>query len=95
MCHNMKITLCLLIFKSHLCNFFKILMPLLQSSGSVQRFANTCVFAEEGLAVVFYPVQNLYTCVQAHTHTNKQTSINVQYRAVVQYSFWTLEGAFY
>lgn len=46
-------------FKPHLCNLFKILMPLLQSSGSVQRLANTCVFAEEGLSVVFYPVQYL------------------------------------
>lgn len=46
---------------AHLCNFFKILMPLLQSSGSMQRLANTCVFTEEGLPVVFYPVQHLYT----------------------------------
>lgn len=60
-CRNIKISLCLLIFKSHLCNFFKILMPLLQGSGSMQRLANTCVFTEEGLPVVFYPVQHLYT----------------------------------
>lgn len=36
-------------------------MPLLQSPGSMQRLANTRVFAEEGLPVVFYPVQHLDT----------------------------------
>lgn len=66
-CRNIKISLRLLMFKSHLCDFFKVLMPLLQSSGSMQRLANTCVFAEEGLPVVFYPVQHLYT----HTHSER------------------------
>lgn len=36
-------------------------MSLLQSSGSVQRLADARVFAEEGLAVIFYPVKHLDT----------------------------------
>lgn len=40
-------------------------MPLLQSPGPVQRFPHTRVFTQEGLAVVFYPIQHLGT--NAHT----------------------------
>lgn len=55
-----------LTFETHLCNLFKVFMSFLQSSGSVQRLPNTSVFAEEGLAMVFYPVQHLYTGTNVH-----------------------------
>lgn len=41
-------------------------MAFLESSGSVERLSHPCVFAEEGLAMVFYPVQNL--CKDHITH---------------------------
>lgn len=44
---------------SYLCHFLEVLVALLQRSGSVERLPHPCVFAEEGLAMVFYPVQNL------------------------------------
>ena len=56
-----------LTFETHLCNLFKVFMSFLQSSGSVQRLPNTSVFAEEGLAMVFYPVKHLET--QAKTRS--------------------------
>lgn len=43
----------------YLGHFLKVFVPFLQSSGSVEGLPHTCVFAEEGLAVVFYPVQHL------------------------------------
>lgn len=48
-------------------------MSLLQSSGSVQRLADASVFAEEGLAMILYPIQHLlkqtHTNTRTHTHT--------------------------
>lgn len=42
-----------------LSHFLKVLVAFLQRSGSVEGLSHPRVFAEEGLAVVFYPVQNL------------------------------------
>ena len=55
---------------SYLCHFLEVFMSFLQSSGSVQRLAHARVFAEEGLAVVFDPVQNLCRETNIGTHLN-------------------------
>jgi len=49
---------------SHLCHLLKVIMAFLEGSGSVQGFAHTCVFTEESLPVVLYPVNHLQ-----HTNT--------------------------
>ena len=55
---------------SYLCHFLKVFVPFLEGSGSVEGLSHTCVFAEEGLAMVFYPVQHLHrqtTCQKSDT----------------------------
>lgn len=44
---------------THLSYIFKVVVSLLQGSGSVQGFPYTSVFAEESFTVVFYPVHHL------------------------------------
>lgn len=58
----------------YLCHFLKVFMPLLQGSSSVQGLSHTCVFAEEGLAVVFYPVQHLCSETTGYRRLRKQHS---------------------
>lgn len=45
--------------ETHLSYVFKVVVSFLQGSGSVKGFPDSGVFAEESLAVVFYPVHHL------------------------------------
>lgn len=70
---------------SYLCHFLKVFVPFLQSSGSVEGLSYSCVFAEEGLAVVFYPVQYLCrdtTRPQSETDTRNEATTRGRSKAV-------------
>lgn len=45
--------------RTHLSYVFEVVVSFLQGSGSVKGFPNASVFAEESLAMVFYPVHHL------------------------------------
>ena len=50
---------------THLSDIFKVIVSFLQGSSSMKGLPNACVLAEEGLAVVFYPVHHLEETVCA------------------------------
>lgn len=59
--------------ETHLSDVFEVVVSLLQRSGSVEGFPDAGVFAEERLAVVFYPVHHLKERERTTiTFTNKQ-----------------------